>query len=130
MHAERVGLSRSVVARSCQAAGVARLPALQQGSAVKRYERKSAGELLHLDTKKLGCFERPGHRVTGDRTQITYKAGGQALHVAIDDHSRVGFSLMLADETERLRAIDVEPDDAFDRTAITGWWYRSAGRWA
>ena len=61
----------------------------------------SPGELLHLDTKKLARFEQPGHRVTGDRTRYTPRAGWQALHVAIDDHSRVGFSQMLADETAR-----------------------------
>jgi len=99
--AERVGLSRSAVARVCKAAGVARLPALQQAVPVRRYERVSPGELLHLDTKKLGRFDKPGHRVTGDRTQNTPRAGWQALHVAIDDHSRVGFSLMLADETAK-----------------------------
>ncbi len=96
--AERVGLSRSVVARACKNAGLARLPALQDAVPVKRYERASPGELLHLDTKKLHRFDRPGHRVTGDRTQNTPRAGSQALHVAIDDHSRVGFSLLLADE--------------------------------
>jgi transposase InsO family protein len=96
---ERVGLSRSCVARTCQAAGLDKLPPLQQRPAGPRYERQRPGELLHLDTKKLGCFERPGHRVTGDRTQTTYKAGWQALHVAIDDHSRVGFSQILTDET-------------------------------
>ena len=99
--AERVGLSKSVVARACQAAGVARLPALQVTTPVRRYERQSAGELLHLDTKKLARFDKPGHRVTGDRTQNTPRAGWQALHVAIDDHSRVGFSLVLADETAK-----------------------------
>lgn len=36
--------------------------------------------------------------MTGDRTQNTPRAGWPALHVAIDDHSRVGFSLLLADE--------------------------------
>ena len=96
--AERIGLSKSVVARACKSAGVARLPSLQQSVPVRRYEKASPGELLHLDTKKLGCFEQPGHRVTGDRTKNTPRAGWQALHVAIDDHSRVGFSLMLADE--------------------------------
>jgi transposase InsO family protein len=96
--AERVGLSRSTVARACKAAGVARLPALQETAVVRRYERQVPGELLHLDTKKLGRFDKPGHRVTGDRTQNTPRAGWQALHVAIDDHSRVGFCLMLADE--------------------------------
>ena len=99
--AERVGLSKSTVARACQAGGLARLPALQAATAPRRYERASAGELLHLDTKKLARFEQPGHRVTGDRTRYTPHAGWQALHVAIDDHSRVGFSLMLADETAK-----------------------------
>jgi transposase InsO family protein len=97
--AERVGLSKSAVGRACKAAGVARLPALQPGAAGRRYERSRAGELLHMDTKKLGRFEQPGHRVTGDRTQYTPRAGWQALHVTIDDHSRVGFSQVLADET-------------------------------
>jgi transposase InsO family protein len=97
--AERVGLSKSAVGRACKSAGVARLAALEPGAPAKRYERKCAGELLHIDTKKLARFEQPGHRVTGDRTQYTPRAGWQALHVAIDDHSRVGFSQMLADET-------------------------------
>lgn len=96
--AERLGLSRSVVARACKSAGLAKLPPLQGAVAIRRYERKTPGELLHMDTKKLHRFDRPGHRVTGDRTQNTPRAGSQALHVAIDDHSRVGFSLMLADE--------------------------------
>ena len=96
--AERVGLSRSAVARACKNAGVARLPPLQETVPVRRYERASPGELLHLDTKKLGCFNQPGHRVTGNRRQNSRQAGWQALHVAIDDHSRVGFSLMLEDE--------------------------------
>jgi transposase InsO family protein len=97
--AERVGLSKSSVARACQAAGLARLPALQASTAPRRYERSNAGELLHLDTKKLGRFEQPGHRITGDRTLRSRNVGWQALHVAIDDHSRVGFSQMHADET-------------------------------
>jgi transposase InsO family protein len=97
--AERVGLSRSTVARACQAAGVARLPPLQAQPVGRRYERHRPGELLHLDTKKLGCFHRPGHRVTGNRTQTSPNAGWHALHVAIDDHSRVGFSQVLLDET-------------------------------
>lgn len=97
--AERVGLSTSCVARACKAAGVAQLPALEDKPVVRRYERAAPGQLLHLDTKKLACFDKPGHRVTGDRTQNSRRAGWQALHVAIDDHSRVGFSLVLADET-------------------------------
>ena len=96
--AERVGLSRSTVGRVCQAAGVAKLPALNATPIGSRYERARPGELLHIDTKKLGRFDQPGHRVTGDRTKVSRKAGWHALHVAIDDHSRVAFSLVLADE--------------------------------
>ena len=99
--AERVGLSSGSVARACQHAGVARLPPLQEAPPVRRYERPSAGQLLHLDTKKLARFDQSGHRVTGDRTRYTSSAGWQALHVAIDDHSRVGLSLMLPDETAK-----------------------------
>ncbi len=99
--AERVALSNSSIARACQAAGVARLPDLHPRIAPRRYERKSAGELLHMGTKKLARFEQPGHRVTGDRTRYTPRAGWQAPHVAIDDHSRVGFSQMLDDETAK-----------------------------
>ena len=121
--AERAGLSISSVARACQAAGVARLPPLQETAPVRRYERKAAGELLHLDTKKLARFEQPGHRVTGDRTRYTPRAGWQALHVAIDDHSRVGFSLMLPDETAKSACAHLLAALRFQvfETEILGW---------
>jgi transposase InsO family protein len=63
-----------------------------------RYERDSPGELLHLDIKKLGRFARPGVRATGDRTVRNPGAGVESLHVAIDDHSRLGFACLLPDE--------------------------------
>jgi transposase InsO family protein len=97
--AERLGLSRATVGRICQRHGVAHLPSLGEPPPKRRYERKTPGELLHLDTKKLARFARPGHRVTNNRGQHTSKAGYHALHVAIDDHSRVGFSQIRADET-------------------------------
>ena len=99
--AERVGVSKSTVGRVCVQAGLAKLPPVQGSVPVRRYEKERPGELLHLDMKKLGRFEQPGHRVTGDRTRNTRHAGWQALHVAIDDHSRVGFSQVLVDETSR-----------------------------
>lgn len=34
---------------------------------VQRYEHAAPGDLLHIDTKKLGRIERPSHRVTGNR---------------------------------------------------------------
>ena len=97
--ASRLGVSIATVGRICAQAGVARLPPLEETPPTRRYERKTPGELLHLDAKKLARFDRPGHRVTGDVTQSSRKPGYHALHVAIDDHSRVGFSLILPDET-------------------------------
>lgn len=69
--AERVGLSTSAVARACKAAAVARFPALQETVPVRRHEHASLGELLRPDTRKLGRFDKPGQRVTSDRTQNT-----------------------------------------------------------
>jgi transposase InsO family protein len=67
---------------------------------VVRYERSSPGELVHVDVKKLGRIVRPGHRVTGDRSQrAAGRAGWQYLFVAIDDHSRLGFAQVYPDET-------------------------------
>jgi transposase InsO family protein len=63
-----------------------------------RYEHASPGELLHLDIKKLGRFQRPGVRATGDRTVRNPGAGVESLHVAIDDHSRLAFACLLPDE--------------------------------
>lgn len=95
----RVGGAPATVGRICQRAQLAKRPPLEEAPPKLRYERAAAGELLHLDTKKLARFNRPGHRVTGVHGKPGKKPGYHALHVAIDDHSRVGFSLMLADET-------------------------------
>ena len=72
----------------------------------KRYERASPGELIHLDIKRLGRFERPGHRVTGDRTgQANPRSGKKKgygweyAHACIDDHSRVTYTDIFPDET-------------------------------
>jgi transposase InsO family protein len=76
---------------------------------VVRYERSRAGELVHVDVKKLGRIVKPGHRVTGDRRgQAKGKAGWQYLFVAIDDHSRLGFACVHPDETadSALRFLD------------------------
>jgi hypothetical protein len=65
-----------------------------------RYERQRPGELVHVDVKKLGRIVRPGHRVTGDRSQRAKgKAGWQYVFAAIDDASRLGFARIYPDET-------------------------------
>ena len=56
------------------------------------------GELLHIDTKRLGRFWEPGKRVLGDeagRPHRNRRVGWQHLHVAIDDHSRLAYAELL-----------------------------------
>jgi len=57
-----------------------------------RYQRRHAGEMIHVDIKKLGRFDRPGHRIHGDRTRRSDGAGWEFAHVAIDDASRVAWA--------------------------------------
>jgi transposase InsO family protein len=99
--ASRTGISIATAGRVCLQAGVAKLPPLQTALPKRRYERQTPGEILHMDMKKLARFERPGHRVTGNPSQFSRTPGYHVLHVAIDDHSRVGFSKILPDETAR-----------------------------
>src|SRR5256885_635072 len=77
-----------------------------------RYERSRPGELVHIDVKKLGRIEGgAGKRVRGGLRQHytptrTDKAGRRRktvgweyVHVAVDDHSRLAYVEVLADET-------------------------------
>ena len=66
-----------------------------------RYERSRPGELIHLDVKKLGRIIRPGHRVTGSRSdrRDQGKKGWEYVHIAIDDYSRLAYAEVLDDET-------------------------------
>ena len=62
------GTSPATVSRVLKRAGLSRLKSLEPAEPVRRYERKTPGELIHLDIKTLGRFERTGHRITGDCT--------------------------------------------------------------
>ena len=64
----KLGLSRSTVGRILKAQGLNRLSALEPKPPPQRFEVEAPGVLLHLDTKKLARFQRPGHRVSGDRS--------------------------------------------------------------
>ena len=63
-----------------------------------RYERDRPGELLHLDTKKLGRFSRPGKRVRSTREDRNRGAGWEYVHVCVDDHSRVAYVEVLEEQ--------------------------------
>ena len=87
------------VSRCMKRLGLSRLPSLQPPEPVVRYERSTPGELLHLDTKKLGRIDGLGHRITGDRALNRRRGiGWDLVHLAIDDHSRVSFALIKTDE--------------------------------
>jgi transposase InsO family protein len=96
--ARRVKAALSTVARYVRRLGLNRLEALDPKPPVQRYEHESPGELVHLDTKRLARFRRPGHRIHGDRKLETPRAGWQFLHVAIDDHARVAYGELQRDE--------------------------------
>ena len=69
--------------------------------AVVRYERERPGELIHLDTKKLGRIAGIGHRITGRQPGAVNRhhgIGWEALHVCIDDASRLAYSEILPNE--------------------------------
>jgi transposase InsO family protein len=96
--AELSGASCSSVARICRKEGLNRLSMIDpHRPPVIRYEKQRPGELLHIDTKKLGRFHEVGHRITRQRT--FGKGGGwELMHVAIDDASRVMYAEILANE--------------------------------
>ena len=96
--AQTTGLSRATVSRILRRHKLNRMRDLEPVLPVRRYEHPHPGDLLHLDIKKLARIAKPGHRLTGDPRDETRGAGWERLHVAIDDHSRIAFSQLHADE--------------------------------
>lgn len=99
--ARSVGVSESTVSRVLARAGLSKLSDLEPAQPVVRYEHEAPGDLLHIDTKKLGRIVRPSHRVTGNRKDSVDGAGWETLFVAIDDHARLAFTAMHADEKKQ-----------------------------
>ena len=96
--ARELSRALSTVSRCAKRLGLSRLALLEPEPRPVRYERMTPGELLHLDTKKLGRIDGLGHRVTGQRQHRNRGIGWDMVHLAIDDHSRVSFALIKADE--------------------------------
>lgn len=96
--AQVVGRSVATISRVLAQLGLSSLKALDPKEPVVRYEHEAPGDLLHMDMKKLGRIAAPGHRVTGDPRDHTRGVGWEVAHVAIDDHSRVGFVQVHPDE--------------------------------
>ena len=98
--ARRLGRPVSTIGVVLRRRGLGRLAALEPRPPVIRYARERPGELIHIDTKKLGRISRIGHCITGDRSgQSSHRGvGWEHLHVAIDDASRLAYTELLPDE--------------------------------
>jgi transposase InsO family protein len=96
--AETLGMPLSTVGAVLNRSGLGKLPRLEPDEPANGYERPRAGELVHIDVKKLGKIGRPGHRVNADRRTRTRGIGWEFVHVAVDDATRLAYVEVLADE--------------------------------
>jgi len=107
----------STIGKVLRRLGLSRLPKPERDPII-RYERERAGELLHVDTKRLNRFWHVGKAILKDGRRRSKGAGWHFLHVAIDDHSRLAYAEMLPSE-------DGETCAAFFARALA--WYREHG---
>jgi transposase InsO family protein len=98
--AMEAGVSPATVSRVLKRAGLSRMKDIEPAEPVVRYEYSKPGGLIHLDIKRLGRFDRVGHRITGDRTGQSNSrgVGWEYVHVCIDDASRIAFTDIFPDE--------------------------------
>jgi transposase InsO family protein len=104
-----LSMALSTVSAWLKRIGLGKRSALTPAEPPNRYQRARPGELVHVDIKKLGRFERPGHRVTGRgpgrrTTQTTAAGRGRGVvgwdfvHVCVDDATRLAYVEVLPDE--------------------------------
>jgi transposase InsO family protein len=98
------GFPHSTVWKVLHRHGLSR-PPRQPREAANRYEWPCPGDLLHMDTARYARFERPGHAVTGDRSQQSRRwmrpetrVGYDFAHAIVDDHSRLAYVELHEDE--------------------------------
>jgi transposase InsO family protein len=98
------GFAHSTVWKVLKRAGISRPPKPIKEPA-NRYEWPCPGDLLHMDTSRYARFLRPGHRVTGDRSQRERRwsrpetrVGYDFVHAIVDDHSRLAYLELHNDE--------------------------------
>jgi transposase InsO family protein len=97
--AKETRVSPATVSRVLRAVRLSRIRDLEPPAPIVRYEYAEPGGLIHIDIKKLGRFDRIGHRITGRGRQGTSRGiGWEFVHVCIDDASRIAFSQVLIDE--------------------------------
>lgn len=102
-------LAASTVYLVLRRAGMNRL-CRRDDAPVVRYEWPNAGDMIHLDIKKLGRIgQGGGKRVHGPSAKVRTKGlGWDFVHVAIDDHSRLAYAEICPDEREATTAAFTE----------------------
>lgn len=99
--ASELGMAHATVSRCLARRGLSRRPTRAREE-VRRFEWPCPGDLLQMDVKRFARFTRPGHRVTGDRfrsaAEKRHGPGWEFCHSLIDDHSRLVYSELHADE--------------------------------
>jgi transposase InsO family protein len=100
-----LGHPRSTVYGVLRRHGLHRLDWMDRPTArvIRRYERERPGELIHIDVKKLGRIppgggwkvHGRGPRTAEDRRR---RLGYDFVHAAVDDHSRLAYVEVHADE--------------------------------
>jgi transposase InsO family protein len=103
--AGETGHPHSTVSKVLARHGISRTPRRPKEPA-SRYEWPCPGDLLHMDVARYARFERPGHAVTGDRSQRSRnwmapetRVGYDYAHAIVDDHTRIAYVELLDDET-------------------------------
>jgi transposase len=98
------GFAHSTVWKVLKRAGISR-PPRPTSEPANSYEWPCPGDLLHMDTSRYARFMRPGHRVTGDRSQRSggwmrpeTRVGYDFAHAIVDDHSRLAYVELHPDE--------------------------------
>jgi len=98
------GFAHSTVWKVLKRAGISR-PERSPREPANSYEWPCPGDLLHMDVSRYARFERPGHALTGDRSQRSRqwmrpetRVGYDYAHAIVDDHSRLAYVELHADE--------------------------------
>src|SRR5262245_533019 len=93
------GFAHSTVWKALKRAGISH-PTKPAREPANRYEWPCPGDLLHMDVSEYARFERPGHRVTGDRSSQDrhHPDGVDYAHAIVDDHSRLAYAEIHPDE--------------------------------
>jgi transposase InsO family protein len=99
--AGETGVAHSTVHAILRRHGCSRAPRTAR-EPFRRYEWPCPGDLLHMDVKRYPRFRRPGHAITGDRRRVNAQRrnplGHDYFHAIVDDHSRLVYGELLADE--------------------------------